>query len=254
MSELNIGQSVQLSDGRVATVRFVGQPLFAAGEWVGVELDDDTGKNDGSVQGERYFDCQMGRGMFLRPNAVRVIDKPAAPKPAATKKVSRPSSVGGPALGRRMSAVPDTAAGKRMSMNAASPSPATRGSRPSSLIRVCLLFHPYGHRTTNINVSHLPNLLRSNYLDHNQPHRPRELEPLPMPPERLQSHYRKHGQESGLIEHPWGLLLHQLHVPRDSHWQEEPELEIERLCLQVELQLVDLHLLPNQDFVLEQKG
>ncbi|KAH6682639.1 dynein associated protein-domain-containing protein [Halenospora varia] len=135
MSELNIGQSVQLSDGRVATVRFVGQPLFAAGEWVGVELDDDTGKNDGSVQGERYFDCQMGRGMFLRPNAVRVIDKPAAPKPAATKKVSRPSSVGGPALGRRMSAVPDAAAGKRMSMNAASPSPATRGSRPSSLIR-----------------------------------------------------------------------------------------------------------------------
>ncbi|KAF4626253.1 hypothetical protein G7Y89_g11906 [Cudoniella acicularis] len=135
MSELNIGQVVRLSDGRTATVRFVGQPLFAAGDWIGVELDDDTGKNDGSVQGERYFDCQMGRGMFLRPNAVRVIEQPATTKPPAVKKVSRSSSVTGPVLAKRMSSVPDTAAGKRMSMNAASPSPAARGSRPSSLIR-----------------------------------------------------------------------------------------------------------------------
>jgi dynactin 1 len=137
MEELQIGQTVELSDGRVAIVRYVGRPHFATGDWVGVELEDDSGKNDGSVQGERYFDCPMGRGMFLRPAAVAVI---AQPPPAAAPKANngtaarpgRPASSILPASGRRLSTVPDASAGKRMSMNAASPSPAVKSSRPSS--------------------------------------------------------------------------------------------------------------------------
>lgn len=140
MSELFVGQTVQLADGRIAVVRYVGQTEFAAGEWIGVELEGYDGKNDGSVKGERYFDCEMGRGMFLRPSAATIIEQPAAPPKAtngaATKRPTRPSSTTGPGLARRTSIVPDTGAGKRMSMNAASPSPITR-SRPSSLIRVC---------------------------------------------------------------------------------------------------------------------
>ena len=63
MSDVAIGQTVQvLADGRLATVRYVGQPHFAAGDWVGIELGDESGKNDGSVQGERYFECDMGSG------------------------------------------------------------------------------------------------------------------------------------------------------------------------------------------------
>ena len=142
MSELAIGQTVELVDGRFGTVRFVGQPHFAAGDWVGVELEDDSGKNDGSVQGERYFDCEMGRGMFLRPTALTVVERPTPvqkPKngPVGTKKAPRPSSIVSSGLGRRTSTIPDAAAGKRMSMNAPSPSPVARGSRPSSTIRVC---------------------------------------------------------------------------------------------------------------------
>jgi dynactin 1 len=109
-----------------------------------VELEDDSGKNDGSVQGERYFDCQMGRGMFLRPAAIMVIAQPA-PVPTengTARRVGRPASTALPAPGKRLSSVPDAGAGKRMSMNAASPSPAARmsrpNSRPSSLLRVCL--------------------------------------------------------------------------------------------------------------------
>jgi dynactin complex subunit len=64
MSDLAVGQIIQLSDKRKAVIRFVGQTHFSQGDWVGVELDDDSGKNDGAVQGERYFDCAMGRGML----------------------------------------------------------------------------------------------------------------------------------------------------------------------------------------------
>lgn len=138
MSELAVGQTVQLNDD-IGTVRFIGQTEFAAGEWVGIELEGNGGKNDGSVKGERYFDCEMGKGMFVRPTAIlSIIDQPRpASKPngaAAAKKQSRPSSVAGPALGRRTSVAPDPSATKRMSMNAASPSPVNR--RPSSMLRV----------------------------------------------------------------------------------------------------------------------
>lgn len=139
LTYLKVGQTVQLADGRVGIVRYVGQTEFADGDWVGVELDSFDGKNDGSVQGQRYFECEPARGMFLRPSAAVVIQQAPAPAPrangAATKKPARPSSVGGPGLGRRLSTVPDAGAGKRMSINAASPSPVTR-SRPSSMLRV----------------------------------------------------------------------------------------------------------------------
>ncbi|PMD45716.1 hypothetical protein L207DRAFT_482205 [Hyaloscypha variabilis F] len=137
MAELAIGQTVELNDGRTASIRFIGQTEFAPGEWIGVELEDNGGKNDGSVKGERYFECEMGRGMFVRLAAITAIldQPPPAAKPAAIKKAARPSSVTGPVAGRRSSVAPDPAAGKRMSMNAASPSPAARGSRPSSMLR-----------------------------------------------------------------------------------------------------------------------
>ncbi|KAK6581982.1 hypothetical protein PZA11_005679 [Diplocarpon coronariae] len=137
MSELAVGDTVQLSNGLVGVVRYIGHTEFAGGEWLGVELESDDGKNDGSVMGQRYFDCTQGRGMFLRPAAAVVIQKASAAKPngsAVARKSARPSSVGGPAVGRRLSIAPDTAVGKRMSMNAASPSPVTR-SRPSSMLR-----------------------------------------------------------------------------------------------------------------------
>lgn len=152
------GQTVQLSDGRMATLRFVGPTLFSHGVWVGVELPDDGGKNDGSVGGERYFDCEMGHGMFLRPMAVRVVADappqqrqqpqalpPASPGPArgagaataglGTRKPSRPSSLLASGS-NRVGAVQDPSLGRRISINAPSPSPGPRSSRPSSIARV----------------------------------------------------------------------------------------------------------------------
>ncbi|KAL5615261.1 hypothetical protein BROUX41_005315 [Berkeleyomyces rouxiae] len=132
--EVTPGQVVRLVDGRIAEVKFVGETAFAAGVWVGVELEDATGKNDGSVQGQRYFDCAMGKGMFLRPAALTIIghapapSKPAAPA-AGRRNSSRPNSLVG---GSRTGLGDGPAPGKRVSLGAPSPSPGPKSSRPPS--------------------------------------------------------------------------------------------------------------------------
>lgn len=74
LAVLQLGTRVQVAAG-LGHVRFVGQTSFAAGKWVGVELDDATGKNDGSVAGKRYFDTQEARGVFVRPSQVLILDE-----------------------------------------------------------------------------------------------------------------------------------------------------------------------------------
>lgn len=59
--------------GRVAFVGDVAEvPGF--GPWVGVELDDPVGKNDGSITGKRYFQCNASCGVFVRPEKVEIGD------------------------------------------------------------------------------------------------------------------------------------------------------------------------------------
>ena len=84
---LEAGQTVQLQDGRKAVVRFVGGTSFAPGDWVGIELPSPTGKNDGSVQGARYFSCKSMHGMFVRPAAVAHV------RPERSDTGSRPNGL-----------------------------------------------------------------------------------------------------------------------------------------------------------------
>ncbi|KAL1305061.1 hypothetical protein AAFC00_001999 [Neodothiora populina] len=109
---LAAGQTVELNDGRRAVIRFLGATGFAPGEWIGVELDEPTGKNDGSVKGDRYFDCRQNYGMFLRAAGVGKILDHGRPQPgvgragvgngtaanAAAK--SRPNSISAAPVGR----------------------------------------------------------------------------------------------------------------------------------------------------------
>jgi tubulin-folding cofactor B len=56
---------------------FVGRvPVLAPGYWVGVELDEPCGKNDGTVKGQRLFSCAPNHGVCVRPDKVAVGDFP----------------------------------------------------------------------------------------------------------------------------------------------------------------------------------
>lgn len=71
MSQLEIGQHVSMK-GELGVIRFIGPTKFAAGEWIGIELDSGPGKNDGSLQDIRYFRCQKqgNYGVFVRPSVL----------------------------------------------------------------------------------------------------------------------------------------------------------------------------------------
>ncbi|XP_057716423.1 dynactin subunit 1 isoform X4 [Corythoichthys intestinalis] len=84
-----------IGKGQRGTVAYVGATLFASGKWVGVILDEAKGKNDGTVQGKRYFTCRDGYGIFVRQSQIQVVDdsgdtpSPETPEPGLTKVPKR---------------------------------------------------------------------------------------------------------------------------------------------------------------------
>lgn len=130
MADLNvkIGQRIETQDGKQGTVRYIGPLHVASGEWLGLELADDTGKNDGSVKGERYFNCAPGHGIFVRKeSAVRILNPPGptakangAPTSNGISTKPRPSSIVSADVARKrqslMSAGSATTAGTRLSL------------------------------------------------------------------------------------------------------------------------------------------
>jgi tubulin-folding cofactor B len=61
---------------RRAEVKYVGPVNFKSGVWVGVQYDEPMGKNDGSVNGKKYFDCKPKYGGFVRPSNITIGDFP----------------------------------------------------------------------------------------------------------------------------------------------------------------------------------
>ncbi|VDO00213.1 unnamed protein product [Rodentolepis nana] len=59
-----LGDRVLVAGLRRGTIRFIGETQFAPGLWYGVELSKAVGKNDGSVEGVRYFTCEPKHGVF----------------------------------------------------------------------------------------------------------------------------------------------------------------------------------------------
>mmetsp|Transcript_73609 Transcript_73609/g.117350 ORF Transcript_73609/g.117350 Transcript_73609/m.117350 type:complete len:249 (-) Transcript_73609:660-1406(-) len=70
-----IGQDKQMKHrGKVA---FIGSTQFdGKGVWIGVQLDEPYGDNNGSVKGQTYFQCGDKYGIFVRPDNIAVGDYP----------------------------------------------------------------------------------------------------------------------------------------------------------------------------------
>ena len=69
------GQHVLVGGAERGLVKFVGHTYFKEGLWIGVELEREKGKNDGSIDGKRYFNCSPGYGVFAPVRKVAILNE-----------------------------------------------------------------------------------------------------------------------------------------------------------------------------------
>eukprot|EP00124_Ichthyophonus_hoferi_P000404 Ihof_evm14s14 gene=Ihof_evmTU14s14 len=129
-STIKLGSEVIAVGGKRGILRYMGQTKFAPGEWAGIELPDATGKNDGSVMGERYFSCPKNHGLFctlakvilvpstetgvkLGTAAISSISSTSLSQPVATPMRARPSNP--PRFGGLRGSVAPSASGPTVS-------------------------------------------------------------------------------------------------------------------------------------------
>ncbi|CAM9677228.1 unnamed protein product [Rangifer tarandus platyrhynchus] len=105
VDDFRVGERVWVNGNKPGFIQFLGETQFAPGQWAGIILDEPIGKNDGSVAGARYFQCEPLKGIFTRPSkltrearAGAEADGPQttpaarAPSPPSTSAVSIASS------------------------------------------------------------------------------------------------------------------------------------------------------------------
>ncbi|XP_035998675.1 CAP-Gly domain-containing linker protein 2 isoform X2 [Fundulus heteroclitus] len=68
LGDYTVGEQVWVNGVKPGVIAYLGETQFAPGQWAGVILNDLVGKNDGSVGGVRYFECQPLQGIFTRPS------------------------------------------------------------------------------------------------------------------------------------------------------------------------------------------
>lgn len=71
-SAVSVGSQVRVDNKYAGFCRFKGSVQGRKGVWLGLEMDDTVGDNDGSLDGVSYFKTHDGQGMFIREEAGRV--------------------------------------------------------------------------------------------------------------------------------------------------------------------------------------
>lgn len=116
-----VGERVWVNGNKPGYIQFLGETQFAPGQWAGIVLDEPIGKNDGSVAGVRYFQCEALRGIFTRPSKLsRTEGEANGTQTAPQSRAASPT----PSVG---SVVPQTTV-----TNSAMPSSATTAKKAPS--------------------------------------------------------------------------------------------------------------------------
>ncbi|KAJ3888804.1 dynactin [Lentinula edodes] len=135
-----LGTIVELSSGiGTGVVRFNGYTDFKPGKWVGVELFEKNGKNDGSVGGIRYFSCKggMGYGVFVRGSQIKRIVGNEREKEGERKmsvSAARRPTLGHQrtsSIGNGLGTAPSSSASSTLRVSPASASGSSRSTSPA---------------------------------------------------------------------------------------------------------------------------
>ena len=59
--------------GSVLTNQNNSYIILLTGKWIGVILDKPLGKNNGTVEGKKYFECADNYGMFCRQTQLKIL-------------------------------------------------------------------------------------------------------------------------------------------------------------------------------------
>ncbi|KAL6426799.1 hypothetical protein ACFW04_009253 [Cataglyphis niger] len=98
-----IGDRVWVGGTKPGRIAYIGETKFAPGDWAGVVLDEPIGKNDGSVAGSQYFQCEPKRGIFSRLTRLTRAPLGGYQMSATSTPTSPPESIRGSYLGKSMS-------------------------------------------------------------------------------------------------------------------------------------------------------
>uniref|UniRef100_A0A7M6DIX7 Dynactin subunit 1 n=1 Tax=Clytia hemisphaerica TaxID=252671 RepID=A0A7M6DIX7_9CNID len=126
-----------IGKGLIGTVSYVGMTAFAAGKWIGVALDEAKGKNDGSVQGKKYFECPPNHGIFVRQTQItELVDdpktEPVSPPPSS-KGIKPPNGSGLKAPGSGIKAPGGSGMKPPGGSKVSSPSPPPQSPSPRGI-------------------------------------------------------------------------------------------------------------------------
>lgn len=137
---LKVGQRVMIVGKNMkGTIQYIGEPKFAPGKWIGVELDEPQGKNNGSLQGEVYFSCAENHGVFVKQTQVAALpstDKPPRPVSSGSPLPSSPSpSVPSTPIKASAATTAAAAAPPRSTTKSTTAAPPTTATAPPSTVK-----------------------------------------------------------------------------------------------------------------------